>query len=557
MLSTALEKRLKNSILFSVVIVTLVIDPLLHSDSFGLPKLLLLVSSSFFIFGNLLPVFRRTISCELRGIIFGVLSFILVLFLAFGFSSSSKWGQIYGDYGRNTGLLAYFSLALLLLSAIFVSNRSFVQRLMWALIVTGISNAVYGLFQWAELDPISWNNPYDPIVGTLGNPNFTSAHLGMASLASLAIALSRSEKLVLKVALFLNIGLSLFVISQSTSSQGLLIFALGFVVIFYFRFIASLKLVAIKFLYWAGAFFGVMVGVLGILNKGPLASYLYQASVTYRGDYWRAGWKMTLENPLLGVGLDSYGSWYRFYRNEAATLRRGPDVTSNSAHNVFLDISSNGGFLLFVAYLAIFALIIKSGWRIIRKSDSYDPISIALVTSWLAYLVQSLISINQLGLAVWGWVMGGAIIGYDLYKDRPDGKIVKTNSPTNRKQVSASSAILGTLGLASGIAIAIWPSAQDINFRSALQGGDPTRIESAAKSFPGHNYYYNYSSQIFLTNNLEDKALELSRIAVAKNPRDFNAWKTLIDNPKISSSEKADAIKKMKELDPFNNTLGQ
>jgi hypothetical protein len=111
--------------------------------------------------------------------------------------------------------------------------------------------------------------------------------------------------------------------------------------------------------------------------------------------------------------------------------------------------------------------------------------------------------------------------------------------------------------LASGIAIAILPSAQDINFRSALQGGDPTRIESAAKSFPGHNYYYNYSSQIFLTNNLEDKALELSRIAVAKNPRDFNAWKTLIDNPKISSSEKADAIKKMKELDPFNNTLGQ
>jgi hypothetical protein len=55
---------------------------------------------------------------------------------------------------------------------------------------------------------------------------------------------------------------------------------------------------------------------------------------------------------------------------------------------------------------------------------------------------------------------------------------------------------------------------------------------------------------------LEDKALELSRIAVAKNPRDFNAWKTLIDNPKISSSEKADAIEKMKELDPFNNTLG-
>ena len=34
---------------------------------------------------------------------------------------------------------------------------------------------------------------------------------------------------------------------------------------------------------------GLIVGILGMLNDGPLAKYLYKVSVTYRGDYWRAG----------------------------------------------------------------------------------------------------------------------------------------------------------------------------------------------------------------------------------------------------------------------------
>jgi hypothetical protein len=50
--------------------------------------------------------------------------------------------------------------------------------------------------------------------------------------------------------------------------------------------------------------------------------------------------------------------------------------------------------------------------------------------------------------------------------------------------------------------------------------------------------------------------LEMARKALAANPRDFGAWKILVANPKLSDSERASAIAKMKELDPFNNTLG-
>jgi O-antigen ligase len=484
-----------------------------------------------------------------------VLLFLFALFLAFLLSDSDNLSQIYGAFGRNTGLLAYISLAMVLLATVLVSNCSFAKRLIWVLIATGIINAAYGFIQWAGLDPIDWSNPYNPIVGTLGNPNFTSAHLGIAALASLALLFERSGSIAQRSILIANIGLSLFIINKSDASQGLLVFALGFTLIFYYRFLHFLKVTLLKYLYWLVVVTGIAVGTFGILNRGPLASLLYQDSVSYRGDYWRAGLKMSLDNPISGVGLDSYGNWYRFYRDEAATLRRGPDVTSNSAHNVFLDISSNGGFFLLITYLMIIALVARSAIRVLRKSTGFDGVGLALITTWIAYLIQSTISINQLGLAIWGWVLGGAIIGYDFYRDRADAPRVRGRGAKRLDQVPPQVLLTGALGIVVGVLLAIWPVVKDASFRSALVSSDAIEIERAVSGFPQGSYYYTYASGVFLENKLNEKALEMAKKAIEINPRDFNAWKLYIANPSISQSQRSEAIAKMKELDPFNNTL--
>lgn len=553
---SALERRIQSLVIFCVVVMTLIVTPWMNLDPINLPKFLVLVVCGLALLGNLAPSVKRLVASEAKVLVVAVLVFVVGLLLSFFVSGAGVLPQAYGAYGRNTGLLTYLSLVVMLLGVVFVSNLGFARKLIWALISMGSLNAIYGLAQWAGVDPIDWVNPYNEILGTLGNSNFLSALLGIAGLASLAFMLDQGASLKIRALLFFQIGLSLFVISQSNSIQGLLVFALGATVVLYFKFVNGLKVTFIKYLYWGvTSGFGV-VGVLGILNKGPLASYLYQDSVTYRGDYWRAGWKMTLDNPLFGVGLDSYGDWYRFSRTEAAALRRGPDVTSNSAHNVFLDISSNGGFFLLIAYLLIIGLVIRSAMRVLRKPGGFDAVGVGLVSAWLAYLVQSIISINQLGLAIWGWVLGGAIIGYDLYKDRPDAPRAKRKAGKRPEQVPASVVITGALGLVMGFVVSIWPVTQDISFRDALESGDALKIESATDKFPRTGYYYIYAAQILQENKLEDKALEMAKKAIEVNPRDFNAWKLLAANPKISESERATAIAKMKELDPFNNTLG-
>lgn len=556
MLIGALQRRIQSLLLFCLVAMTLVVTPWANQDPINLPKFFLLVISGSALLGYLAPYLGKMIVSEARLLVILALLFIFGLLLSLLASGAGIYSQLYGAFGRNTGLLTYLSLVVVLIGVVFVSSHAFIRKLIWALIATGILNALYGLAQWAGLDLFNWDNPYNPVIGTFGNPNFLSAHLGIATLASMSLLLGLGASLPARALLLFNITLSLFVIYQSDSSQGLLIFALGATVVFYYRFLAGLRLSLFKYLYW-GVVSGLsLAGVFGILNKGPLAAFLYQDSVSYRGDYWRAGWKMTLDNPLFGVGLDSYGNWYRFSRSQAAALRRGPDVTSNSAHNVFLDISSNGGFFLLIAYLLILALVIRSAIRILKRAEGFDALGVALISSWLAYLIQSVISINQLGLAIWGWTLSGAIIGYDLYRDQPQIGRAKQRKAKPGEQVPPSLVLTAALSLGIGILVAIWPVSQDISYREALESGDAVKIERAADKFPRSAHYYSYTANILQENELDQRALVLIKKAIKENPRDFNAWKLLAANSKATESQRAAAIAEMRQLDPFNNTLG-
>jgi hypothetical protein len=297
--------------------------------------------------------------------------------------------------------------------------------------------------------------------------------------------------------------------------------------------------------------------LLGTLNKGPLASLLYKDSVTYRGDYWRAGWKMTLENPIFGVGFDSYGDWYRRSRTIEATLRRGPDVTSNAAHNVFLDISSYGGFPLVLIYIALMVLVAISAVKVIKRSQGFNVRFVGLVAGWVAFQAQSIISINQIGLALWGWVLSGLIIGYEI--NTRGGEVVvekKTGkSATKAVQTSASTSLAMFVGLIIGVLVGMPPYLASAKYKGALETSNPTVIQEAAYIWP---IDYSRMIQVAMTlndNKFEDQALQVAVDAVERFPDNYSVWSTLSVMKKATEEQKAEALVQMKRLDPLNPTL--
>jgi hypothetical protein len=308
---------------------------------------------------------------------------------------------------------------------------------------------------------------------------------------------------------------------------------------------------------------GALIAILGMLNKGPLASLLYKPSVTYRGDYWRAGWEMTLEHPISGVGLDSYGDWYRRTRTIEATLRRGPEITSNAAHNVLLDLSSNGGFPLLIIYLLLTGLVIRSIVRLLKRSVSFDAPLAGLIAMWFAYQAQSIISLNQLGLAVWGWIISGALIGFEINTRDIDKN--QTETPQKKKQRTAAQiaaskvkpkTLVSVFGLLIvGVLVGTPPLVASTQYLSALKSQDALKAEKAAYRWPQDPARMGQIAGAFADSKLHSNELRVLVDGTKKFPDDFLLWNLLSQSTSATPEQKAEAKAQMKRLDPHNPDL--
>lgn len=555
MLTSALREQVARYLAYAGFGATVAISPWTNLDPVNIVKMMAIALFSFIAFGHIAPVIKSIWVKPYRLIIALSCAFIFWLFVAMAFNDAPVTQQIFGTFGRNTGLLSYFSLSLLFMVAAVIVGYRQGRKLALALLYAGGFNAIYGYFQTRGLDPIPWSNPFNSIIGTLGNPNFSAALLGMTTVVALAIGLGKGITLPIRILVMALAAVSFFLAYTTGSAQGPAIVLAGSSIVIYQFVVKTLNWRWARIPYILIVVFAAALSVLGTLQKGPLQSILYQDSVTYRGDYWRAGLAMTLESPLKGIGLDSYGDFYRTVRTLASTERRGPDIISNSAHNVFLDISASGGLPLVIIYLAIIGLAVRSSYRILSRVNQFDWVPVALVSAWFAYLLQSVISINQLGLAVWGWLLPGAIIGMDLnanLKETPikDAKGRRVYAPAKHLLVGVALGIVAVM-------VSLWPLRYDAIFRYSLASADKDRIYREVKQFPMNNYHILYAANQMVQEKKYDQAFELYKLARENNPRDFYAWLGISSFSNVVGEERNQILAKLRELDPYNNTIPQ
>jgi hypothetical protein len=267
---------------------------------------------------------------------------------------------------------------------------------------------------------------------------------------------------------------------------------------------------------------------------------------------------MTLENPIFGVGLDSYGDWYRRSRTLEATLRFGPGTVSNAAHNVYLDLSSYGGFALLLFYVALMTLVAISAYKVIKRGDTYNPAFAGIVAGWVGFQAQSLISINQIGLAIWGWIFSGLIIGYEI-----NTRALSTDSVKNRTGKITQSVlhfspatILATfVGVLLGVLVAMPPYLASSKYKSALESGNPTSVREAAYIWPLESSRMIQVARTLNDNNFEKEGYEVALDAVEEFPNDYNAWAALLSMKKVTDAQKVEIMIELKRLDPHTPEL--
>jgi O-antigen ligase len=287
-----------------------------------------------------------------------LVSSLFILWLAVVlFASKINFAEgLFGVTGRQTGFLTYISLvALMLLCAVLTSGRqmAYASRL---LVFSGWASGLYGLIQIIGADPFDWINPYSPVFGLFGNPNFHASFMGICAVVALVLGFDSTQDKKIRWSSLAFIVVALLNIYKSKSQQGFLVFLAGVLVVIYLYIKTNSKLNRLSIPYLVFSLIAFLGVVSDILQKSPWKSILYKESVTFRGDFWRAGWKMTTDHPIFGVGPDGYRDQYRFSRDLVTAMRPGSDVQTDSAHNVFLDLSASGGFILLILYVFAYSL---------------------------------------------------------------------------------------------------------------------------------------------------------------------------------------------------------
>jgi hypothetical protein len=475
--------------------------------------------------------------------------------------------NLYGVYGRNTAFVTYILLILVLLAAAVLRARASFTLLIWGLLGAGFVNVTYCLWVINFGDFIPWSNPYGNILGTFGNPNFIGAFLGLFAACLVAYSVQKGVDLKVRLASVVVFLVTAYEIINSNAIQGRVVVAAGLGIVGFYLMRSKFENVLAQIGYVAVISVGGVFALLGALQIGPLTKYIYKGSVSLRGEYWQAGWNMGTSHPFTGVGFDTYGDWYRRARDTQALVMPGPNTVTNAAHNVPFDVFAFGGWPLFLSYIALLILTVIAIIKVTIRARTYDGVFVTLTTAWLCYQLQSIISINQIGLAVWGWLFGGALIAYEV-ATRPAETSKEDATPGKGRRVAVkrqseaifSSTMIAGVGAVVGLLIAVPPYSADAKWRSALSSQDASKIEEALVPGylnPASSYKYANAVQLLENSKLYDLAYKYAQISVQFNPDNFDSWKMFYFISKSSAAEKAIALENMKRLDPNNpNVLG-
>ena len=481
----------------------------------------------------------------------------------------------FGVWGRNNGALTFVGLLVLFLTVALVSSGETPRFLVVSLVNLGIAATVYGLMQISGADPIAWNNPGNALLLTLGNSNFASAFLALTGIATLTLILIPNQALRTRILLGGVFLTELFLTHKSGSVQGFLVLIIGSFTLVGFLLSTSSKQKYRKLsLLWWGFFATAgLFGVIGLFGGGPFSGFLNPnlRSLEDRYYHWVSAANMLKENLIFGIGIDSFGDFYRRARvMEAIDLRGSAMSGTNNAHNSIMQIGATGGLVMLVPYLILLSYIAYRGFSALRSNDQKVLVS-GVFAIWIAFQIQSLVSIDQIGLVVWGWVAAGCLVGISYVK-----KDNSTNDKVRSKvgRLATKKVRLSKLALSILLTIGISPPLLLVSdLRNELQLRNQiielisyTDAETVSKNAIEVSRFAKDSKhpelriqtlQYLLQVGESTAALELAMDTARDFPQSFEAWDAVARiHEGLGERQKAIlARKKTILLDPLNDDL--
>ena len=536
-------------------------------DPFNAPKFWVLLIGAAWLSGYLISYLRKNIK-NLQGIIYRSVAIIFV-FLSFltisMIMSKNNFVAFFGDNMRKNGYLTYVSLSIIFLITVFFVRNNNLIRLYKFMLLSALAVGGYGLLQMTGNDFVNWSSSGMALFSTMGNSNFAGSLMAILATITLGGSYIYRSSVALSSISIIAFFVLVITIFPTNARQGLLLLFFGIsylVIVIIYNLNRIIGRVAILF-----SFVSLFISILGMLQIGPLTKLLYKDSVSVRGFYWRAGLEMFQNNIWFGVGLDNYGSFFKQYREVGYPLKYGYSLTSTNAHNVFIQQFATGGIFVGISYILFTLFVFWCGMKSLRKFKGEDRTTLAVFfIAWLAFQGQSVISIDNIGISIWGWVLAGIIVGLSVEKSEsylPKEKL-KEGKQTQKQEISMLQPITSiAFGVLTIILVVVLYRGDSAIFklRSAYNPAIPAQknifyaFANETISAPLIDLQYKVMAATFLHGmDYKQEAVSLLEKLYTEDPYNLDAITMLSSYYEVSGVvPKAISMReKLAELDPWN-----
>jgi O-antigen ligase len=319
----------------------------------------------------------------------------------------------FGAYGRGNGAFYYTTAVLVfLLSFTFSISKELLQFEKMMKIFSWIL-ATYALMQSVGMDFVALDTKgLRSIVLTLGNSNFAGGLLAILFTWLLILEVRKKSHRITDLSLILVILIGTV---NTQATQGIFVEILAILVALTIflknRFPNRIALASVM------SFWGISVTsvLLGIAQLGPLTNFFNKQSFKLRLEYWNYGAEIIKNNLLVGVGPDNiYDYSSRFI--EVDSLSFASRTRVDNVHNWFLQIGASFGVIALLSIFAIIALVLLKGIKAINSKEESSPLLLPTFFAFISVIIIGLVSIEQPGLGIWLYFLGGIVLGMSSKK---------------------------------------------------------------------------------------------------------------------------------------------
>ena len=320
--------------------------------------------------------------------------------------SINKNIAIFGKEYRHEGLLSILSYYLLFIDWKVQGNKEDVKQILKLIVIIGIINSIYSLFQVYTDLPfiIRFNDVIRVASGLCGNPNFFgSLIVTVISIISFRY-LSDNEDIKKNFVIILLLFIALI---NAESTGPFLTYVIYLILIFIF--LCKKNLIDYK------KYFKLLISLIAIfICVTSINSFIPKHKNEYslsnlektifnggngRLDIWKKSINIVKKYPITGVGFDNF---VLAYPNPKDIVIFDPKTTErekifikicDNAHNVYLHTLVSTGIIGLIPYLILCLLTFLRG---IKSNDKY---MLMLLSGFVSYSIQAFANINVIQVA--------------------------------------------------------------------------------------------------------------------------------------------------------------